>query len=340
MPAALTAPTTPTLTGPQKAAVLVMYLDEAAVRELFARMDDDAIRRVGAAISEIPRIDPEAIEQIVAEFASDLQRTMFLKERGSDYLKTVFPAVLGPERAERMLRSIEPVSRGGLQKALSRIQPGALAARLKKEHPQTVAVACAVIGPAAAGALLAHWDEDARVALLQRMAAIDRVPLELLADLKELIGAPEPQGSEHTLQSDGARLVADVLASMDGKERNAALAALKARDAELAAEVQRRMYRFELLRGADDRGIQHLLKEVDRKDLALALKGADPVTRAVFFRNISERAAAYLGDDMEAMGPVRMSDVEAAQQRIVAAALKLEESGRLMLAAASDAVVS
>ncbi len=320
-----------TLTGAQRAAILVMYLDEHTVRDIFSRLNEDEIRRVGEAISTMKRVDPELIQGVIAEFAGDLGRSLYLQAEGSDYLRRVFPAVLGPERAQKMLRSIEPVSRAGFQQLLGRIQPGALAARLRKEHPQTIAVACTVLGSQVAAQLLPGFDIDLQIEVATRMARLKQIPLELLQDIEDLLGQIDMETpTRHQLDGEGPKVVADALNALGGTVKDAILNGLAARDEALAAEVSRQLYNFDMLETADNRGIQNLLKEVERKDLATGLKGASPKVREKFFSNMSERAAQYLKDDMEAMGPVRLSDVETVQQQIVALALRLEQEGKLM----------
>lgn len=329
------------LSGPQKAAILVMYLDEALVRDIFGKLDEEEIRKVGEAISRLDHVEPDLVQSVVAEFAGDLGASLYLQSQGDRYLRSVFPAVLGEERAHRMLRSIEPVSRQGFQERFARVQPGALAARLAKEHPQTIAVACAVLGPELASSLLPSFDLEIQADVVLRMARLRRFPVELLEDISTLLGDAEcdDAASLHDVQADGSQLVADTLARLMAEQRDALLAALSQKDEGLAGEVSRQMFGFDMLCRADAKGIQNMLKEVERRDLAMALKGADAATREKFFSNMSERAADYLRDDMEAMGAVRLSEVESAQQQIIAMALRLEEEGKLILLGSGEAVV-
>jgi len=330
------------LSGAEKTAILVMYLEESAVRNLFSRMSESEIRCIGEAISGLERIEPEVIQAVIGKFANDLGRSLYLQAQGRTYLESVFPAVLGEERAHRMLRSIEPVSRQGFKEVLGRIQPGALAARLEKEHPQTIAVACAVLGSDLTSALIPNFELDVQVDVMMRMARLSRIPLELLEDIEELLGSIDlDAGTRHTMATDGGRLVADTLNGLKSDVKDQLLGALSQRDETLASEVSRQMFTFDMMASADAKGVQNLLKEVERKDLALALKGADTVSRDAFYGNMSDRAAGYLKDDMEAMGPVRLSDVEEAQQQIIALALRLEEEGKLMFlgAGGSDEIV-
>ena len=329
------------LSGSEKAAILVMYLDESVVRNLFGRLSEDEIRHLGEAISGLDHVEPALVQTIIAEFAGDLSASLYLQAQGDRYLQSVFPAVLGQERAHRLLRSIEPVSRQGFQDRFARVQPGALAARLSKEHPQTIAVACAVLGPELSSAVIPGFEMDQQVDVVLRMAKLKRFPVELLEDIEALLGDAEvAEGAAlHNIDADGSRLVADTINNLVGEQRDELLAALAQKDEGVASEVSRQMFSFDMLCSADAKGLQNLLKEVERKELALALKGADAPTREKFFSNMSERAADYLRDDMEAMGPVRLSEVESAQQQIIALSLRLEEEGKLIFLGGGEAVV-
>ena len=327
------------LSGAQRAAIFVMYLEEDVVRQLFEGLAEQEIRAIGEAISELGRVDAATVQAVISHFAGDLSRTLYLQHQGDEYLHTVFPSVLGPERAKRMLRSIEPVTRNDFRKTFGRLEPGALAARLSKEHPQTIAVACAVLGPEMTAGVLGHFDPELQATCIARLAKLRKSPMTLLADIEELLGrsdgAAEPSS---TMEADGAKLAADALGGLRADLKDDVLSLLSEIDEELASEITRRMFSFDLLKSADSRGVQRILKDVERRDLALALKGASPAVSEKFFTNMSKRAADFLRDDMEAMGPVRLSDVEAAQEAIMAVALKLEEEGDLMFMESDDVV--
>ena len=328
------------LSGGEKAAVLVMYLGEDVVRKIFTHFTEDEIRRVGSAISGLDRVSPEVLQAVIAEFATDLSASLYLKNQGTEYLRKVFPNVLGEERADRLLRTIEPLSSESLRDRFAMLAPGAVAARLSKEHPQTIAVACALLGSAVTADLLPRLPVDSQAEVLTRLASLKEIPLELLQDLELLLADIDEKGTQDVrIKADGTRLVADTLGSLGGEAKENLLYALSEINPEMAEEISKQLYKFEILENADNKGIQNLLKEVERSDLAMALKGAAPATRDRFFSNMSSRGAEFLKDDMEVMGAVRRTDFETAQQLIVAAALRLEEAGQLMLLGGADDVV-
>lgn len=330
-------PDRPTLTGAQRAAVFVMYLEEDVVRKLFEGLGEAEIRAIGEAISELGRVDSEMVREVIGDFATDLSQTLNLPHHGDDYLHNVFPSVLGPERARRLLRTIPPVTRNGFRRALGRIDPAALAARLSKEHTQTIAVACAVLGSETTSAVVTHFEPELQATVIARLARLERIPMDQLEDIEDLLGAEGPT-EQVLMDADGPRLAAEALGGLREDLKDEVLAALADMDEDLASDISRRMFSFDLLLSADSRGLQRILKEVERNDLALALKGASDEIAACFFTNMSERAAMFLRDDMEAMGAVRLSDVEKAQEAIMVVALRLEESGDLMFLEGADVI--
>jgi flagellar motor switch protein FliG len=325
------------LSGVERTAIFLMYLDEPVARELFTEFSEGEIRKIGEAIAHLDHIEANVVQTVIAEFARELGQSLNFAQ-GDAYLRSVLPNVLGKERAHKMLRSMEQVSKESFQSRFGHMQPGALAARLCKEHPQTIAVACSVLGPELAAAVIESFDSEIQVEVALRLARLTQFPVELLEDIEALLG-DAVDGRMTTIEADGAQMVADVMNKLANENREEILAGLSQRDESIASEISKQMFSFDLLRSCDDKGIQNLLKEVERKDLATALKGADKETKEKFYDNMSQRASEYLKDDMLAMGPVRVSEVEAAQQQLIALSLRLEEEGKLMFMGAGEAVV-
>ena len=325
------------LTGVERAAIFMMYLDEDVARRLFSKFSEEEIRQIGGAIARMDHVDANIVQTVIAEFARELGQSLSFAQ-GDAYLRSVLPNVLGKERAHRMLRSMEQVSRESFQSRFSHMQPGALAARLCREHPQTIAVACSVLGPELSASVLSAFEPELQVQVALRLARLTHFPVELLEDIEALLGDTVDTRLT-TVATDGGQMVAEMMNKLTNEDREELLASLSQRDEAIASEISRQMFTFELLCTCDDKGIQNLLKEVERKDLATALKGADKATKDKFYENMSQRAAEYLKDDMEAMGPTRVSEVEAAQQQIIAIALRLEEEGKLVFMGSGEALV-
>jgi flagellar motor switch protein FliG len=325
------------LNGTQRTAIFMMYLDEPVARDLFGEFSEAEIRKIGEAIANLDHVEADVVQTVIAEFARELGQSLSFAQ-GDAYLRSVLPNVLGKDRAHKMLRSMEQVSKESFQSRFGHMQPGALAARLCKEHPQTIAVACSVLGPELAAAVIGSFEPGIQIEVALRLARLTQFPVELLEDIEALLG-DTVDGRMTTITADGAQLVADVMNKLSNENREELLAGLSQRDEGIASDISRQMFSFDLLCTCDDKGIQNLLKEVERKDLATALKGADKETKDKFYDNMSQRAGEYLKDDMIAMGPVRVSEVEAAQQQLIALALRLEEEGKLIFMGSGEAVV-
>jgi len=323
----------------QKAAVLCMYLDEETVRLIFGELEEDEIRRVGAAIAHLPEIRPETIQQVVFEFCNELAAETWLPSQGRDYLMRVFPRVIGEERAQDIVRGIDGMNLNRFRQRLTSLSPQALAAIVRREHPQTIAVICALVGPQAAARILDHLDEEMRTEVFFRMASLRKIPVEVLSEIEDALSERFPAKASPMPQLEGTQLAADALKRMEKEAKEGILASLGQYSADLAGEITKSMFGFSALAAADDRGVQALLKEVQRKDLTLALKAAEDEVKDKFFKNMSDRAAQFLRDDLAVMGPARLKDVEESQQAIVAIALRLEEEGKLVFLGASDGVV-
>lgn len=325
------------LSGTQRAAIFMMYLDEPVAREIFGVLSEAEIRKVGEVIVELEHVEADVVQTVIAEFAGEIGKSLNFAQ-GEAYIRSVLPNVLGEERAHRMLRSIEGVSKESFQSRFGHMHPGALAARLCKEHPQTIAVACSVLGSDVAAQVIEAFEPEIQVEVTLRLARLKQFPVELLEDIEALLG-DTVEAPMTTIDADGAQMVADLMNKLGNENREELLAALSKRDEGIAGDISKSMFSFELLNTCDDKGIQNLLKEVERKDLATALKGAEQETRDKFYENMSQRASEYLRDDMIAMGPVRKSEVDVAQQQLIALALRLEEEGKLIFMGGGEAMV-
>lgn len=333
-------PNAAALTGAQKIAILLMYLGESAAGEVLHRLDEEEILAVGQCMASVETVPAPIVEAVVTEFCERFTTQKGLTVRGRDYLQRVVHTGLGEDRARRILRGLNFLDQRSFQEKLSNLSPEAVASLLRSEHPQTIAVAIAMLTPRVASSVLLHLNAELRNDVLFRMAHLDRVSPEVQEQLREFIDqelkvpAPEP-GMPQPGSADrgrGYQSVAEVLNAM-GKQRNESiLQLLGERDEKVVEEIVKRMFTFEDLMRVDDKGIQSLLKEVKKQDLALALKMADEEIQSKFLRNMSERAAEFLREDMEVMGAVRFKDVEAAQRNIVTLAKRLEEAGKIYIA--------
>lgn len=330
---------TESLSGPQKIAILLMYLGESAAGEILQRLEESEILAVGQSMTSVEAVPATVVEAVVAEFCERFTTQKGLTLKGRDYLQRVVHTGLGEDRARRILRGLNFLDQKSFQEKVANLSPEALASLVRGEHPQTIAVVASMLGPRVASSMLMHLTAEIRNDVLYRMANLDRVSPEVQEQLREFIDrelkTPEPEpGMPQPTAGDrgrGLQSVAEVLNAMGKQQNEPILQLLGERDEKVAEEILKRMFTFEDLMRVDDKGIQTLLKEVKKQDLALALKMADEEIQAQFLRNMSERAAEFLREDMEVMGAVRFKDVEAAQRNIVNLARRLEESGKIFI---------
>jgi len=327
------------LNGVQKTAILLLYLGESAAAEILARLSESEILRVGHAMSTIESVPPELVEGVMREFVDRYSGQKGLTANGMDYLKRVAKSALGEDRARRLIRGVDTREQAAFQQKLARLNPESLAALMKAEHPQTAAVIASMLGLQTTSKVLTYFPAETRNDIIYRMASLERVPSEVMDHVREFIDREiqvpvqldDPSGVKLP-ETPGVDRIAELLNSMGRKENEPIMQSLLERNPRLADEVLKKMFSFEDLLRVDDRGMQTLMRDVSKEDLAIALKMADDAIKEKFFRNMSERSAEFLRDDMEAMGPVRAKDVETAQRAVITVVMRLEEEGKIAVA--------
>ncbi|RYZ77279.1 MAG: flagellar motor switch protein FliG [Proteobacteria bacterium] len=331
------------LKGFEKAAVLVNYLGPEAAKKLLKRMDDGDIRKLLTVMGKF-RIVPISITKKV------LEEYYELVSESEDYIfsdnvtskETVIDA-LGEERARGVLGhlNVSNSSRPSLE-SLEVVDAKSLANFLIHEHPQTVSVILAHLEPEKKGEVLKRLPEALQAEVVLRMANLDHVAPELIAEVDRVLKEELATiGTVEQAALGGVQPVAEMLNVMDKNTEKAIMSRIEEKDPILAEEIRKLMFVFEDIVKIDDKGIQSLLKEVPNDKLLLALKTANEEIRNKIFKNISQRAAQLLKDDLSNMGPSRLSDVETAQVEIVNVARRLESEGKILIArgGSEDALV-
>ncbi len=318
------------LSGTQRAAVLVMYLERDIARDLLRQLSDDEVRSIGLAMGDIDQVAPAVIERVVSQFIRDLHQVSVMPKSGSQFVSDVLPELLDETRHNGLLPSINRRVSREFEQFITLRSPAGVAAIIKDEHPQTQAVALCLMGQENAARVLRYLEEDERKQITIRMARLKRIPGELADDVTEAIRSALGRQDDQ-LDVGGVDRTARVLGKMRRAENAKILEAVSSDDADLADALRRRMIVFEDLIQLTNLPIQMILKQVDRDDLILALKGASAALEELFLNNVSSRAAEDIREEMEIMGPVPRSRIRAAQERIVAAALKLAEDGSIYL---------
>jgi flagellar motor switch protein FliG len=323
------------LSGEQKAAILLKAIGEDAAAMVMKSLDPKEIRRLGVSMNATANITREEESSVIDEFekASASGDVAF---HGKEYIKTVLSKALGQEKANRLLESMTAKVYPGLD-AMKWVDAKAASQMIKTEHPQTISVILAHMDPDQAGTVMRDLPEALRADVALRLATMEDLQPSVLEELSDALQSSlvASAGTRATAVG-GAGAAANILTTLDKATEGSILSKIAERDQQLADTIRGLMFVFDDLIKLDDRGMQELLKEVSKEDLPVALRGANPETKGKFLKNMSSRAAEMLKDDMEAKGPVKVSDVEKAQQNILKVCRKLEEEGRIVIAGGGE----
>jgi flagellar motor switch protein FliG len=318
------------LSGEEKAAVLLLTLGENAASEVMKHLEPKDIRRLGVPMTMMTDLTPELRNEVLQEFRS-LSSLASEGVEGKDYMKKILTKALGQQKATQILSTLSSQEYAGLD-SLKWLDSKAIERMVSAEHPQTAAVILAHLEADQASQVLLLLPEAVRVDIAYRLATMEEIQPDVLKELSEVLESELKVGAKSQGQQlGGVKFLADLMNGLDKTSEQALTASLTERNAGLADSVRQLMFVFDDLAGVDDRGLQELLKEIAKEDLILALRAAGEPVKDAIFRNMSSRAAELLKDDMEAGGPVRLSDVEKAQRNILQVARKLEEEGRIIL---------
>lgn len=333
MPVALPSRERP-LTGRQKIAIVCMAVGPEIAAKLTSQLSPDEAEQVALEVAQMDRVTPEATETVLSEWLESTLSVASLTTGGFEYARDVLERVYGKAKAEAILRRIQAqLSESAGLHRLRKADPQQLATTLRGEHPQTAALVLAHLDPAHVAQILRELPPAYGADVMYRMARMEKVSPEML----QLIERALSQEADLTFQqgmaaAGGPAAVAEVLNLVSGTLEKELLEGVSERDAALCEQIKNLMFVFEDLIGLDDKSLQRLLREVEAKSLALALKAASQDLREKIMGAMSQRAVAALKEEMEFMGPVKMRDVEQAQSGIVAQVRKLEETGELVLA--------
>ncbi|RMH05416.1 MAG: flagellar motor switch protein FliG [Nitrospirae bacterium] len=318
------------LSGPEKAAILLLAMGEQAAIEVMKSLDPKDIRQIGQEMGGIVSVASEDHSAVMAEFAKRAAASG-LSVEGKQFLTKVLTKALGRDKARRILASLSSTENAGFE-ALKVLDAASIANMLSHEHPQTGALILANLEADQAGQVLMLLPPKKREEVMYRMASTEDVLPSVLEELNNVIEEELRVGvSRNAVPVGGTGMVAEILNTVRKDVKDAVLSSLEARNEKLAEDIRSKMFVFEDLEYIDDRGMQELLREVSKEDLMIALRAADEMLKEKFFKNMSSRAAEALKEDMEAKGPAKVSDVEASQRTILKIAQKLAAEGRIIL---------
>jgi flagellar motor switch protein FliG len=321
------------LDGVTKAAILLLSLDAEASSQVLKQIPKDQIEEVTREIAGLGRVDERLRDQVVEEFYQHCIASRTMREGGLDYAKALLNQTMDPKDAERMLSKIQTHVQKTPFAFLQKAESENLLTFIQDEHPQTIALILCHMPHFKSSEILVGLPMQKQVEVIKRIANMDQTNPEVIREVeKGLESRLANMLLQSTEKAGGIGTVAEMLNLADRATEKAIMDSLEQEDPELVDEIRRLMFVFEDILLVNDKGIQSVLKEVDNDELALGLKTASEELQQKIFSNMSERAAALIKEDMEYMGPVRVSDVETAQQRIVDIVRRLEDAGEIIIA--------
>lgn len=317
------------LTGPEKAAVILLSLGEDHTR-LWQGLDEDEIKEISQAMASLGTVSAQVVEELLVEFVSGMSGSgavMGSFEQTQRLLASFMPG----DRVEGLMEEIRGPAGRTMWDKLGNVNEAVLANYLKNEYPQTVAVVLSKVKPDHAARVLTSLPEDFALECVQRMLRMEPVQREILDKIEQTLRTEFMSNLARTSKRDSHEMMADIFNSFDRQTEARFIGALEERNREAAERIRALMFVFEDLAKLDPGGIQTLLRAVEKDSLGLALKGSSEALRELFFSNMSERAAKIMREDMDSMGPVRLKDVDQAQMAMVQVAKDLAAKGEIML---------
>lgn len=332
--------TTMSLTATEKSAVLLMTIGEDRAAEVFKHLSTREVQQLSTTMAGMRQVSHQQLTEVLGEFQDEAEQFAALSVNASDYLRTVLVKALGEERAASLLEDIlESRDTANGIETLNFMEPQAAADIIREEHPQIIATILVHLKRAQAADILAQFDERQRNDVMLRIATFGGVQPTALQELTEVLNNLLDGQNLKRSKLGGIRTAAEIINLMKSQQEESVIDAMRTHDGELAQKIIDEMFLFENLVDVDDRSIQRILQEVENESLLIALKGADEALREKFMRNMSQRAADILRDDLATRGPIRLSLVEAEQKSILLIVRRLAETGEIVIGGGEDTYV-
>ncbi len=321
------------LTSRKKAAILVASLGPEASSRVLGSLTDEDIETLTLEIATLGKIDADVRRKVMEEFYQMLRAKEYITTGGMEYAQRILEGALGSDKAVQILTRLQSSLQDIPFEFIKKADPNQIINFIQDEHPQTIALILAHLDPAVSATIVSALPPPVQAEVIMRIATMDRTPPEIVKEIESILERKAATVLSHGFTfAGGVKDVAEVLNRVDRATEKAILAVLEEKDAELADEIKNHMFVFDDLVLVDDTGIQKTLREIDNKDLALALKAASDDVKQKIFKNMSERARQLIEEEIEFMGPVRLRNVEEAQQKIVTVIRRLEEAGEVIIA--------
>lgn len=320
------------LTGRKKAAILLVALGKEKASEIYKHLNEDEIEQLTLEIANLSRVDAEVKNQVIEEFYQLCLAQNYISEGGIEYAREILERALGSQKALEIINKLTSSLQVRPFDFIRKAEPAQILNFIQNEHPQTIALVLAYLRPQQAAAIISSLPQEKQVEVATRIALMDRTSPDVIKEVERVLEKKlSSMLTADFTNAGGIQALVDILLSVDRGTEKYIMENLELRDRELAEEIRKRMFVFEDIVTLDNRSIQRFLREVDNSDLALALKGASEEVKKVIFANMSKRLQEMIKEDMEYMGPVRLRDVENAQQKIVNIIRQLEEAGEIII---------
>ena len=319
------------LSGPEKAAVFLLSLGESEASQIFKKLTDMEIKKIAAVMAQFDKVAPEVADAIAEEFVGRVENKDSLNVRGDNFFKSVVGTAFDKKDADKIFRFLEGEEEGRPFQWSHDVDAGVIKEQIAGEHPQTIAMILAHLPAEKAAEVLSALPEDKKGDIAIRIVKLGQVPMEVIREVDKTLRMELSQVKSSNTEIGGVDAVVDILNSLDRASEDIIMETIEEDHNEMANEIREKMFVFEDLAKVDDRGMREILKKVENQQLALAMKTATEEMKQKILGNLSQRAAEMLMEDLEVMGPVRLAEVEEAQQAIIRAAKELEAEGNIVL---------
>jgi len=320
------------LEGAEKAAILLLSLSEEDAAQILKHLEPKQVQQVGTVMAAMEDFTQEKITAVHKQFIHEIQNFSTIGFQSEDFVRKALTAALGEDKAGNL---IDQIVMGGASKGLDSLKwmdSKQVANIIRNEHPQIQTIVLSYLEPEQSAEIMTQFTDKVRLDLMMRIANLEEVQPAALQELNEIMEKQfAGQAGAQAAKMGGLKAAADIMNYLDTNIEGLLMDSMRESDEEMSQQIQDLMFVFENLADVDDRGMQAILREVEQDALMKAIKGADEALKEKFLGNMSKRAAEMLADDLEAMGPVRVSEVEVAQKEILAVARRLSDSGEIML---------
>ena len=320
------------LNGTQECAILMLLIGEEEAANILTNLGPDEVKSLGTAMYQVQDIDQDTVNMVLDEFLQIIKANTALGFGATNYIATVMSKALGNQKAQSVLSKITPQAAQKPIDILQWMDAKSIAELINDEHPQIIAVILSYLESAVASDVLSQLDQKVQPDIIYRLSTLENIQPEALKELELVMERKfNSNASLRASQAGGIRAAANLMNYLKSNVEASVMKELTKKDKDVAKEIQENMFDFENLGGIDDKSMQFLIRSLDNELIVVALKGADDSLSDKFFASMSQRAAANIKDEMEALGPMRLTDVQEAQKQVIAVARQLADEGQIVL---------